>query len=125
MVELALEQVAAPVLVPVAQDSLTALTLSDSTGVEEEPQQVPPPAGTVQGERTSSLLKKSLHPGNFPNCPRIFDDEKLDEAWSRISDRQLEMDPNAIYSEYADMAIQVSTYDHSYSPFFKVYSKKA
>nr|ADB85322.1 putative retrotransposon protein [Phyllostachys edulis] len=50
--------------------------------------------------------KKSPHPSNFPNCPRIFDDEKLDEAWRRISDRQLETGPNAIYSEYADMTIQ-------------------
>ena len=83
-----------------AQESVVALTPPAEVEVPEESQQVSTPTG-------NSPLRIA-----FPHRPRIFNDEDLDEAWRRISDRQAETSPDSIFAEYNHMAIQVSFHDH-------------
>ena len=83
-----------------AQEPVAALTSPMEVEVPKESQQVPTPTGN------SPLCVA------FPHRPRIFNDEDLDEAWRRISDRQAETSPDSIFAKYNNMAIQISFHNH-------------
>ena len=106
VVEKAPEQVPMPAS---AQDPLVILSPSAEVDAPRDSQQVPPPVGN------------SSRSNKFPFNPRFIEDKELDEAWGKISNHQAETGPDTIFSEYNDVAIRVSIYDHLHSSSSEVY----
>ena len=86
------EQVSEPV---VELDPLVVRVPSTKVDGLQGPQQVPITIGNPS------------HPNKFPFRPRFIEDKELDEAWGKVSDLYMKMDPDLIFSGYNDWAIRV------------------
>ena len=93
VVEEAPKQVSVPA---VLQDPVVILTPSVEVDAPEGLQQVPTNVGNPP------------QPNKFPFRPRFIHDKELDEAWRKISDNHIKMNPDLIFAGYNDLAIRVS-----------------
>ena len=79
--------------------------------VELDPLVVRMPSAEVDGLQGLQQVPISVgdpsHPNKFPFRPRFIEDKELDEAWGKISDHHMKMNPDLIFSGYNDLAIRV------------------
>ena len=92
MVVEAPEQVSKPT---VELDPLVVLIPSAEVDASKGPQQVPTNVGNPS------------QPDKFPFHPRFIENKELDEAWGKISDYHMKMNPGLIFAGYNDLAIRV------------------
>ena len=79
--------------------------------VELDPLIVRIPSAEVDGLQGLQQVPISIgdpsHPNKFPFRPRFIEDKELDEAWGKISDHHMKMNPDLIFSGYNNLAIRV------------------
>ena len=59
-------------------------------------------------EQVPTNVGNPSQPNKFPFHPRFIENKELDEAWGKISDHQIKMDPDLIFAGYNELAIRVS-----------------